>query len=283
MSLVHDRVEHGGWRLVLALPPAVEGLRDKLVRFVIAAADGKIVEPMRRSRHAVTFQTQFAAGAIATINLFVKVIEEPRRMKRLKRVFRGSPGLHVARVTEQLAAAGLSAPPVWIHGHEVSTGRELLVTPRAEGSGPLRTLAALAGTVSTKRAMLRALGAEIARLHQGGFVHGDLTPFNIFTVRGEPPRFVLLDHERTRRSFFIGRTHRQLRNLVQLGRFKLPGLSRTDRLRTLLAYVARLNPRDPRALTRRISAMLDRRIGRDGGLQEIRRLTRSMIRSKASV
>jgi hypothetical protein len=104
MSLVHDHVEHGGWRLVLALPPAVEEHRDKLVRFVIAAADGKIVEPMRRSRHAVTFQTQFAAGATTTINLFVKVIEEPRRMKRLKRVFRGSPGLHVARVTEQLAS-----------------------------------------------------------------------------------------------------------------------------------------------------------------------------------
>lgn len=282
MSLARDQVEHNGWRLTLALPAEVQGIGDKLVGFVIAAANGRVVEPMRRSRHAITFQTQFAAGASVPMNLFVKVIEQPRRMKRLKRMFRGSLTLHVVRVTAQLAAAGLSAPPVWIHGNDGASGRELLVTPRAEGSGPLRTVAATAGAVLTKRAILRALGAEVARLHRGGFVHGDLTPFNVFIVQGEPPRFVLLDHERTRRTFFIGRTRRQFRNLVQLGRFKLPGLSRTDRLRTMLAYAATMK-RDPRALTRRINVMLERRIRRDGGLQEVKPLPHAMIRSKASV
>lgn len=281
MSPADDRAEQDGWRLTLALPAAVRELRDSLIAFVVAAADGRIVEPMRRSRHACTFQTQFVAGASLPISLFVKVIAPPRRIKRLKRIYRGSPARHVARVTAELTAAGLSAPPVWIHGREAARGRELLVTPRADGNGPLHTLAGLAGAVAAKRALLRALGAEIARLHRGGFVHGDLTPFNIFIVRGAPARFVLLDHERTRRSFVIGRTRRQLRNLVQLGRFKLPGLSRTDRLRMLAAYEAAINARDPRALTRRINAMLARRIRRDGGLQEVRPWTSAMVHSKA--
>jgi len=281
MSPTNDRVEVDGWRLTLALPDPVQELRERLIEFVVAVADGRLVEPMRRSRHARTFQTQFVAAAGTPISLFVKVIEQPRRMKRLKRIFRGSPARHVVRVTAELGAAGLRAPPVWIFGNEIATRRELLVTPRAEGNGPLHTLAGRAGAVATKRAILRALGAEIARLHRGGFVHGDLTPFNIFIVCGEPPRFVLLDHERTRRSFFLGRTRRQLRNLVQLGRFNLPGLSRTDRLRTLAAYAATINPRAPRALARRVNAMLERRIRHDGGLQEV--IPPAMIHSNASV
>jgi len=95
-------------------------------------------------------------------------------------------------------------------------------------------------------------------------VHGDLTPFNIFFVRAEPPRFVLIDHERTRRPGPIGRRRRALRNLVQLGRFDLPGLSATDRMRILAGYTALLERRDRRRLTRRVNAMLARRIRRDG-------------------
>jgi hypothetical protein len=281
MSSTADRVEVDGWRLTLALPDPVRELHARLAEFVVAVADGRIVKPMRRSRYARTFQTQFAAARGTPTSLFVKVIERPRWMKGLKRIFRGSPAHHVMRVTVELAAAGLSAPPVWILGKEIATRRELLVTPRAEGNGPLHTLAGLAGAVATKRAILRALGAEIARLHRGGFVHGDLTPFNIFIVPGAPPRFVLLDHERTRQSFFLGRTRRQLRNLVQLGRFNLPGLSRTDRLRTLAAYTAAINSRDPRALARRVNAMLERRIRRDGGLQEVKPL--SMTHSNAGI
>jgi hypothetical protein len=269
------QIEQDGWRLTVALPSEVREMRDKLVGFVIAVAGGSLVEPMRRSRHAMTFQTQFVGDVGLPINLFIKVIERPRGIRRLKRIFRGSPTLNVARVTAELASAGLKAPPVWMRGNDIASGRELLVTPRAQGDGPLRTLAATAGTVSTKRAILTALGAEVARLHRSGFVHGDLTPFNVFIVPGEPPHFVLLDHERTRRTFLLGRSRRQFRNLVQLGRFKLPNLSRTDRLRTLLAYAAALKRRNPRTLTRRINAILERRIRRDGGLQEVTPLART--------
>jgi hypothetical protein len=283
ISQAHEYIERDGWRLTLVLPARIRKLRDRLIKFTIATASGRIVEPMRYSRYARTFQTQFAVAADASAKLFVKVIEPPSHKKRLKRAFRGSPTRHVARITGELASVGISTPAVWIYGDEIATGRELLVTPRADGNGPLHTLAGLVGEITTKRVILRALGEEIARLHRAGFVHGDLTPFNIFIVRGVSPRFVLLDHERTRRSFIVGRSHRQLRNLVQLGRFALPGLSRTDRLRTLSAYVATMGSRDRRVLVRRINEMLEDRIRRDGGLQQVTPLTSSMIHSKAIV
>src|SRR5206468_2668804 len=83
-------------------------------------------------------------------------------------------------------------------------------------------------------ALLRRLGAEVARLHRAGFVHGDLVPPNVRVV-GEC--FIFLDNDRTRRSrLLVGLVGR--RNLVQLGRFVVPGLTLSDRARVLAAYAA---------------------------------------------
>jgi hypothetical protein len=86
-----------------------------------------------------------------------------------------------------------------------------------------------------KRALLRALGTVVGRLHRAGFVHGDLVPPNVWLDAGG--RFVFLDNDRTRRSRLLvalaGR-----RNLVQLGRFVVPGVTMTDRARVLAAYAA---------------------------------------------
>jgi len=115
------------------------------------------------------------------------------------------------------------------------------------------------GTPARKRAMLRALRGEVARLHRAGFVHGDLTPYNLFVVQSEPPRFIFLDHDRTRPGFPAGRRYRQLRNLVQLGRFDLSGLSNADRLRFFRAYAAGLGFTRWRPMARRVARMLARR------------------------
>jgi hypothetical protein len=141
----------------------------------------------------------------------------------------------------------------------------MIVTPRAEGQGPLRTLLSL--DMRSKRLLLKALGQEIARLHRSRFVHGDLTPFNIFFI-AEESRFVFLDHERTRRTKGVhGR--RQLRNLVQLGRFQLPGITGTDRLRLLRAYTSEMERSRQRRVESLVAKMLSRRIRRDGGLERI--------------
>jgi tRNA A-37 threonylcarbamoyl transferase component Bud32 len=255
-----------GWRLNLADGGLRPGLREAVVARALEAARGELGAPRRRSRHASTWQIRIGAGTGSEI--FIKLLDAPRGLGAIKQLLRGGRASHVARVTRDLNDSGFLAPPLLVYGRETASGREIIVTPGAEGDGPLRTLKALragaADVINRKRTVLRALGAEIARLHRCGFVHGDLTPFNIFFVRAEPPRFVLIDHERTRRTGPIGRRRRTLRNLVQLGRFDLPGLSATDRMRILAGYTAMLERRDRRRVTRRVNAMLGRRIRRDG-------------------
>jgi hypothetical protein len=102
--------------------------------------------------------------------------------------------------------------------------------------------------------LLRRLGAEIARLHGAGFVHGDLVPPNL-RVTGE--RFVFLDNDRTRRSRLLVHLAGR-RNLVQLGRFVVPGLTLADRARVLAAYAA--GRRLARWRRRRLARWLVRKI-----------------------
>lgn len=258
-----EAIERDGWRLYLADAGLTHGLREAVVARALEAARGAFGAPKRRSRHASTWQIRIGAGV--ELEIFIKLLDAPRGLGAIKGIVRGGRANHVARITRGLNDSGFLAPPLLAYGLETASGREIMVTPRAVGDGPLRTLKALrAGPVDRKRAVLRALGAEIARLHRCGFVHGDLTPFNILFVRAEPPRFVLIDHERTRKAGLIGRRRQMLRNLVQLGRFDLPGITATDRMRVIAGYAAMLERGERRALTRRVHAMLERRIRRDG-------------------
>jgi hypothetical protein len=253
--------EREGWLLTItqAASALTDELREKLIGQTLAAVRWTAAHALRRSRDATTFRA--STGSDSPREVFIKLFDPPRGLKRLKTMVRGPRAAHVARVTEALGAAGLLAPPVLLYAREPASGREILLTAWAEGEGPFK---ALGRSLVRKRAMLHALGTEIARLHRSGFVHGDLTPFNLFVVFGEPPRFIFLDHERTRRAFVVGRQRQQLRNLVQLGRFDLPGLTRTDRMRVLRAYADALNGPAWGRLRRRAGAMLARRIRRDG-------------------
>jgi hypothetical protein len=254
----------GRWRLTLALGEEVSPeLRDQLVEQAIAAVNGSGGESVRRSRHASTFNIAPRARA-ERLDAFVKVIDAPRGFERIKRLLRGNAGARVARITRELAGAGLEAPAILLHGADRASRREIIVTHRADGHGPLKTLSLLAGSTAHKRMILRALGREVARLHRGGFVHGDLTPFNILFRCGEPPGFTFLDHERTRRNLMLALKRRQMRNLVQLGRFALPGITRADRMRFYRAYEFALTGQNRRRSVRRAAAMLNRRLARDG-------------------
>jgi hypothetical protein len=87
-----------------------------------------------------------------------------------------------------------------------------------------------------KRELIRALGAEIGRLHKLGFVHGDLNPFNVLVDTSvRKPTFYLIDNERTRRPLYLLDRER-VRNLVQISFFQSPQMQRTDHLRFWSAY-----------------------------------------------
>ena len=108
--------------------------------------------------------------------------------------------------------------------------------------------------------MLRALGAEIARLHRAGYIHGDLTPYNIFVTGLEPPQFVFIDHERTRRTILSRFERPRMRNLVQLGHLDVGGVTNTDRMRVWCGYSAQFSARRRRTERRRVAAMLAARM-----------------------
>jgi hypothetical protein len=263
-------IERGGWRINF-----VESASDgtvEIAELALNAMNGAYGKPHRRSRHATTYRISRTAHPGKRDDYFVKVLDAPAGIGRIKHALRGRRAEHVVAVSRELTQAGFCVAPVLIFGHELDGGREFLVTRCADGEGALRVLRALAVDPPLhKWRLLQALGCEIARLHLRGFVHGDLTPYNIFVIRGEPPRFVFIDHERTRRNFPPGRYRRQLRNLVQLGRFILPGLTRTDRARVLRAYSAAISKNGAKRLRRRAAAMLARRLKRDRRAAELSR------------
>jgi tRNA A-37 threonylcarbamoyl transferase component Bud32 len=255
---------HGRWRFHLPRNDLAQALREELLALAEQAIAGKLGAPYHRSRQASTWR----ASVIGTVGLrlYVKLIEPPRGVARVKQIVKGTRGARLERITQALNDAGFSAPPLLLRATN-QFGAEVIITLATEGHGPARVLADLAnGPLASKWTTLRGIGRELARLHRCDFVHGDLTPFNLFLLRGEPVRLALIDNDRTRRTPWLMPQRAQLRNLVQLGRFALTGLSRTDKLRVMHGYSEMLNPSARRAMTRRASAMLKRRRRRDGGL-----------------
>jgi Lipopolysaccharide kinase (Kdo/WaaP) family len=245
-------VTRNGWRLayrttLIAAPDVIDA--------ALELATGAAV-PFRRSRHASTFLLRSPAGQ-TNLDLFVKFFDAPAGWERVKSWCRRSRPSRTQRITAALSAADFRVPQVVLYGEHRRSRRELIATSRAEGEGPILTMRELGGSVTAKRAILHGLGAEVARLHMAGFIHGDLTPFNIRIAIDEPPRFAFIDNDRTCRKIVARRYHR-MRNLVQLGRFDLPGINRTDRMRVLRAYEAALNGCHSRAFERKVAARLRR-------------------------
>src|SRR5437016_2658267 len=194
----------------------------------------------RRSRHARTLPL-----TIGSEQLFVKLYPAPA----------GWRAGQAFRATRMLAAAGFGVPEALLVARRGAAG--LLVTRDTGGEDLAHAVGRLGSAGDregrrVKRRLLRLLGAEVARLHSAGFVHGDLVPPN---VRVSDGRLVFLDNDRTRRSRFLVALSAR-RNLVQLGRFVVPGLTLTDRARVLDAYAAgrELSRRRRRRLARWVVA-----------------------------
>ena len=73
-----------------------------------------------------------------------------------------------------------------MEGTHAASGRTMLASLRADGDSLADIIEPTPDGQSRarKRALLRALGSEVARLHRAGFIHGDLTPYNIFVSSG---------------------------------------------------------------------------------------------------
>jgi hypothetical protein len=257
------RVERDGWSLLLA--PALAELPSRLgmelIERALKIAGGGGDRLLRRSRHASTYQIRLGTPLSGETEVFVKVLDAPRGLKALRRLVLRSRAERMQSILDALAASGFAVAPILMLGDERECGRTMMVTARVAGEPLPRLLRRAVGAPARRREVLRALGAEVARLHRAGFVHGDLTPYNIFVANGPPMRFSLIDHERTARPR-LDWERRRLRNLVQLCRFDLEGMGRTDRLRVVDAY-GRAMGDAPRRLIRRVTRMMRARRRRD--------------------
>jgi len=251
----------GGWTFFLPDYDArySEELRERLIDSAFAAIDGTLSTRVRRSRHAETWFEHFdQVGGLAA---YFKVLDPIRGLNRVRWIFRRRRAAHVASVSEHLRADAVGVPEILLLGAERRGGREIIVTARVEGFSVARHLRR--AKLASRRVVLRALGAEVARLHRAGYIHGDLSPFNIFVTGLEPPQFVFIDHERTRRTILSRFARPRMRNLVQLGHLELFGITNTDRMRVWCGYSATFSVRRRRAERRRIAAMLRERIAQD--------------------
>jgi hypothetical protein len=96
------------------------------------------------------------------------------------------------------------------------------------------------GDVRLKRDGLVRLADLVRQFHSLGFVHGDLIANNLFVaVVEEQPQFYFMDNDRTSRFPRWWRGRGWKRNLVQLNRMPLPGITLQDRMRFFCRYLGR--------------------------------------------
>ena len=238
-------------------------MRETLIDCALGAIDGTLERRVHRSRHAETWMHRLD-GPVGPI-VYFKVLDIHHRLGVLGRIFAASRASHVATVSEALRRDGFGVPEVVLFGRAGARGgREIIATTRVEGRMLPRFLRSPEHPLAARRAVLRALGAEIRRMHRAGYIHGDLTPYNIFVTAVEPPRFVFIDHERTRHTPLAMLERPRLRNLVQLGHFNLKEFSITDRMRVWRGYATGMLPRHRRRSLRRLAAMLRTRVSAGG-------------------
>jgi hypothetical protein len=182
--------------------------------------------------------------------LFLKVFHSGSVTSTVKDLFRSSKSVRALRQSTALAERGFNAPLAIAAGEQRRyrwLRRSFLLTLGVSGEPlPLYLERRLnlknpALSLAQKRSAVRALAREIKRLHRLGFVHGDLIPWNILvaTAPAGGTCFYFVDNDRTTKYPPWVPQRRWRRNLVQLNRFPLAGITLQDRLRFLHQYLSK--------------------------------------------
>jgi len=276
MSRLRGRcIDVAGWRFLIPESSRDQSayIRNQLVAEVIAALEGKRGSAFRRSRHATTWKVQIAGPSAEPKDIFVKQLDAARGIvERAKAKSRAKRSEHVMQISEDLRRLGFGVPSVLLIGENHDTGNEVIVMSQAPGFMLTRWMnRSYQIDMTLRRAILHRLGAEIARLHLSGYIHGDLTPYNIFATGDDQTAISFIDHEGTERisRVSINAARNRMRNLVQLGHFDIPGVSRIDKLRVFASYAAAsgFSKRASRRSLLRLAKMIERRRKRDRAIK----------------
>lgn len=240
-------LREGAWKLWVLRDAWHEGLWGEILHQI---------ESERPARHPQTRRFFHASGEK---ELYLKIYHPSGAGGALKDFFRDSKAVRALKQGCALSELGFRVPLAVAAGEKRNFGflkRAFLLTAEVEGLPLPLFLKRLLGkqdraSLQQKRQWLERLALEVRRMHRLGFVHGDLVPSNV-VVRPEESdaAFFFMDNDRTRRypAWFPQRLWR--RNLVQLNRFVLPGISLQDRMRFLKTYLGRPWGRSERRLLR---------------------------------
>lgn len=236
----------GPWHL-LVLPDAwSEQLQESVIN--------RIREP-EASKHPQTIPFD-VFGADGEKHYFIKLFHCTGLGDGLKNLFRVSKPKRFWSQGLALSAAGFRVPTVIAVGELrrfklFRTG--FVLTLRIPGQPLPVFLRNREGALQErrnprlKRDGLDRLAELVRQFHRLGFVHGDLIANNLLiTLDGEEPQFYFMDNDRTSRFPYWWPGPGWKRNLVQLNRMPLPGVTLQDRMRFFCRYLGRhrLSERD---------------------------------------
>lgn len=227
----------GSWRLWIHSERWSEALWNEILRHL---------EDQRSVDHPETRRFRFP-GEKESGDFYLKMYSGTRFWGRVKDLFRDSKAFRALKMGRALSSLGFHVPLTVVAGEERRfrfLKRAFLLTIGIGGSSLpvfLHEYGALPSDpdlLKRKREHLRQLAQEIRRLHGYGFVHGDLIPNNILVrAEGEGVAFFYIDNDRTRRYRGWCPAILRKRNLIQLNRFVLHGISLQDRMRFLRGYL----------------------------------------------
>ncbi len=207
------------------------------------------------SGHADRDVTRLTLGTgPGAVTVYLKRERHVSRAVRLRSLFAGfglaSRSVREARTLQALQREGLAAPE-WLAAGEDGRGRAFLVV-RAVAGAALCDFLRAGPDVPRRRRAARAVGRELARLHDAGFTHPDLYAQHVL-VDPAGERVWFLDWQRSRRGRRVGRAARR-HDLAILHATLADDLAAPrERLACLRAY---LPPRPNAARKRRPRARL---------------------------
>jgi hypothetical protein len=230
----------GNWHLTVLAGQWHQELQEKIL---------SLVERQPASKHPQTFELA-SGGDNESRPLYLKVFYPPPGIVILKNLLRKSKATRFLHQGLALSKSGFHAPVTIAVGEKrrwpfsqlafvltVGVGGQSLVSYLHDGWSGRRPRPALA----EKRNALQCLAELIRKFHDLGFIHGDLVPSNLFILDRQSGgfEFCFMDNDRTQHYPRWLPQSLWKRNLVQLNRFPLPGISLQDRLRFFLAYSGR--------------------------------------------
>ncbi len=232
----------GRWRLVV-LPRVWTPALEKQVLHIAGA------QPWAKHPQTISLSVPEAEAGEQN-EFYLKIFHPARGGAAWKDIFRSSKAFRAWRQGIALARLGFAVPLTIAAGEQRSVGflrRAFILTQSIYGQpAPLylrewRDGGDPKARFAAKRAGLMRLAHLVRRFHRDGFVHGDLVASNILVSDGGPgdPVFYFMDNDRTRRYPAWMPQSFWKRNLVQLNRMPLPGITLQDRMRFFRAYFER--------------------------------------------